>query len=251
MGLCRYLRVRERNLCVLVFAACLCAVTREVEIKELWDCLEDMSLSNLLLPLPNLYSELLTLLGVVDDVRRAHARAGANRRCRGARSLDIESRTVLHKLQGLQSMVTFCDSDLGQDFTVLFQWITNHEWHFKIYWTSNGCVQGSIGQKSINYSFSFQDPLRHEIANLAHSSQTNAGVQKIVLGFMVTNIVPRFPHLALDPADCPDWGGEHDEDEGDGDEGEEDHLEGEGQTLALLAVVKRVKTEVIVIIAAI
>ena len=83
-----------------------------------------MSLSNLLLPLPNLYSELLTLLGVVDDVRRAHARAGANRRCRGARSLDIESRTVLHKLEGLQSMVTFCDSDLGQDFTVLFQ-ITN------------------------------------------------------------------------------------------------------------------------------
>ena len=124
MGLCRYLRVRERNLCVLVFAACLCAVTREVEIKELWDCLEDMSLSNLLLPLTNLYSELLTLLGVVDDVRRAHAWAGANRRCRGARSLDIESRTVLHKLEGLQSMVTFCDSDLGQDFTVLFQ-ITN------------------------------------------------------------------------------------------------------------------------------
>ena len=68
---------------------------------------------------------------------------------------------------------------------------------------------------------------------------------------MATNIVPRFPHLALDPADCPDRGREHDENEGNGDEGEEDHLEGEGQTLALLAVVKRVKTEVIVIIAAI
>lgn len=60
-----------------------------------------------------------------------------------------------------------------------------------------------------------------------------------------------FPHLALDPADGPDRGGEHDEDEGDGDEGEEDHLEGEGQTLTLLAAVKRVKTVVIVIIAAI
>lgn len=74
-----------------------------------------MSLSNLVTP-PCLISQLLTLLGVVDDVWCPHARARANRRCRGARSLDIESRTVLHKLRELQSMVTFCDSDLAEGF---------------------------------------------------------------------------------------------------------------------------------------
>ena len=66
---------------------------------------------------------------------------------------------------------------------------------------------------------------------------------------MVTNIF--FPHLALDPADGPDRGGEHDEDERYGDQREEDHLEGEGKRLALLPAINWVKTGIIVIVAGI
>ncbi len=58
--------------------------------------------------------------------------------------------------------------------------ISNYEWLFEINLTSNDCVQGSIEQKSINYSFSFQDPLRHEIANLADSRETNTSPENCV-----------------------------------------------------------------------
>ena len=43
----------------------------------------------------------LTWLGVVDDVRSAHAGAGAHRRCRGALGLDMKPGAVLDKLQTL------------------------------------------------------------------------------------------------------------------------------------------------------
>ena len=65
---------------------------------------------------------------------------------------------------------------------------------------------------------------------------------------MVTNIV--FPHLALYPADGPNWGGEHDENESDRDQREEDHLEGEWQRLALVSAVKGVKTVGVIVIVA-
>ena len=43
-------------------------------------------------------------------------------------------------------------------------------------------------------------------------------------------------YLALDPADGPHRGGEHDEDEGNHDEGDHDDLEGEGEAPLLLPV---------------
>ena len=46
----------------------------------------------------------LTWLGVVDDVRSAHAGAGAHRRCRGALGLHMEPGAVLDKLQTLLSV---------------------------------------------------------------------------------------------------------------------------------------------------
>ena len=53
----------------------------------------------------------LTWLGVVDDVRSAHAGAGAHRRCRGALGLDMEPGAVLDKLQTLL-LVNSSDSDV-------------------------------------------------------------------------------------------------------------------------------------------
>ena len=56
----------------------------------------------------------LTLMSVVDDVRRPHARAGPHRGGGGALGLHVKSGTVFHKLKG----VTILGHNLKSSFLI-------------------------------------------------------------------------------------------------------------------------------------